>query len=420
MKFCLLTEKEFQNFLDKHPLRTFVQTVAMTKVKEKDGWESHFVGIKENNKILCATMMISLKGKLKERFFYAPRGFLIDYNNKELLKIFTNNIKDYIKSKNGYMLRIEPEILYKERDIDGNLIEGGFDNTSIYNNLIELGYKHNGFYLELDLSKQVRWAFALNLKDKTKEEIFEAMRPNTKNHLRKAAKYNIVIREFTYDELSIFKDIVESSGQRKSFHSRPLKYYQNMYKAFYDSDDIKYMAAELDIDKYIKSLKDEIKEELDKKEKLSDAPSNRGLKKEIDKNVVSINKRLEQAKEIESKEKNKKIILAGAMFMTYGNEIVYLFSGSRSEYLSFGGQYCIQWHMIQYGIEHGYKLYNFYGISGNLREEDNRYGVYEFKKGFGGTVIEYIGDFDLIISKPIYIMHELIKKIKNIIKKKES
>ena len=97
--------------------------------------------------------------------------------------------------------------------------------------------------------------------------------------------------------------------------------------------------------------------------------------------------------------------------MTYGDELVYLFSGSDGDYLFFGGQYLVQWDMIKYAIRNNFKKYNFYGINGNFSKEDKRHGLYEFKKGFDGTVIEYIGDFDLIISKPAYIFKKIASKI---------
>lgn len=411
MHFTVLEENEYTEFLDRHPLRTFIQTVEMAKVNEKKGYESHFVGVKENNKIICATMMISHKARFNKKFFYAPRGFLIDFNDKKLLAFFTNELKKYIKNNDGYVLRIEPEILYKERDINGDIVEHGFNNEQIYQNLLDLGYKHGGFYIELDSTKQVRWAFAIDLENKTEEEIFEKMKPNTKNQLRRASKYNITTRELEYNELDTFKEMVESSGQRKNFTAKPLSYYQNMYKGFHEKGYIKYMIAELDVEKYKESILEELEMSKTKKENTTNSPANQGKINEFETNIATLYKRLEQANDIQ-KEAGNIVMLAGGMFMTYGTEIVYLFSGSRGEYLLFGGQYFIQWDMIKYGIKNGYKKYNFYGISGDFSEENKRHGLYEFKKSFGGTVIEYLGDFDLVVSKPIYLLHKIIRKLK--------
>ena len=46
------------------------------------------------------------------------------------------------------------------------------------------------------------------------------------------------------------------------------------------------------------------------------------------------------------------------------------------------------------------------GISGNFTPGTPEYGVYEYKRGYGGFVIEYIGEFDLIINKPYYLAYK--------------
>ena len=74
-------------------------------------------------------------------------------------------------------------------------------------------------------------------------------------------------------------------------------------------------------------------------------------------------------------------------------------------------QYLIQWTAICYAVDKGYKLFNFYGIDGNLNEDGEMHGVYEFKRGFGGEVREYIGEFDLVVSKFYYFLYNAAFKI---------
>ena len=410
MVFTELTKEEFKKFLDNHELKSYLQTPEMAQLKVLSGWEEYYVGVKKDDKILCATMMIAYKGKLGKQFS-APRGYLIDFRDKDLLAFFTQNIKKYIKKQGGFVLNIEPKILYKERDIDGKIVDGGFDNSDIYDNLVELGYKHGGFYDHLNLNKQVRWAFALSIKNKTEEEIFEGFKPNTRNIIRKALKCGVTVRELAYDELDKFVEIVESSGSRKNFHSRSLKYYQRMYDLFHDNGDVKFLVTELDMDKYIKSLEDD-KIMLEKKIiDTSDTNVNKRKINELKSQVSAADDRIGEAKELKNKYGNK-AIMAGAMFMLYGDEIVYLFSGTRTDFMTLKSQYLLQWDIMKYGIKNGYSLHNFYGINGRIEKDDDRYGVYTFKRSFGGTVIEYIGDFDLVIDPLKYVIHKIISKIK--------
>ena len=81
----------------------------------------------------------------------------------------------------------------------------------------------------------------------------------------------------------------------------------------------------------------------------------------------------------------------------------------------YNAQYLIQWHMIKYAAEHGFRRYNFYGIRGLPDPASPDYGIYRFKKGFGGHVVELIGSFELPVNKPIYHLHHLLSRLKNLL-----
>ena len=80
--------------------------------------------------------------------------------------------------------------------------------------------------------------------------------------------------------------------------------------------------------------------------------------------------------------------------------------------MHFYAQYAIQWYMIQYAIKNNFEKFNFYGISGNFDRSHKDYGIYDFKKGFGGVVEEYIGSFELVISPIHYYFKKLLDKIR--------
>ena len=71
--------------------------------------------------------------------------------------------------------------------------------------------------------------------------------------------------------------------------------------------------------------------------------------------------------------------------------------------------------MIKYGIKNNFKRYNFYGISGNFDTKDSQYGIYNFKRGFNGKVIELIGEFDLP-THPLYFIYNILKILKHLVK----
>mgnify|MGYP004618993129 FL=1 len=407
MKFQEITEKEYREFWENHPLKTFLSAPEISKLREKSNWTTYYVGVKEEKKLIAATMLLSHKRHFGKYEFYSPRGYLLDFKNKELLEFFTNELKKYIKDKKGYVLRIDPYVIFKERDIDGNIVEDGIDNSDVVNNLQSFGFKK----VKTENMEQVGWMFSLNLDGKTEEQILKEMKPNTRNTIRKAEKFGITVNEISYDELDRFQNIMVETGERKGFGVRKLSYFQEMYKLFHDKNEVKYFITELDLNAYIKRLEEEKQEKEEKLNSLSDAKYNDGQKKNLTNEIASIDKRIIDSNKIKEESGKDVITLSGSMFMLIKPEVIYLSSGNYEEYMKFNSQYLIQWELIKYGIENGFKKHNFYGIPANINKHPKDYGIYEFKRGFNGVVEELIGEFALPITWH-YNLFELIHKIK--------
>ena len=427
MEFRKLTEKEFDNFASKHENASFNQNSYWGKLKKSNNWEYTFLGLLDNKKIVAATLLLSKMTPVKKKMFYAPRGFLIDYKNYDLLKEFTKNIKKYAKENNGIFVKIDPYINYQERDINGNIVEGN-DNKDAYKNLINLGYKHFGFNV-MQETLQPRWIFVTDTKGKTVDEVMKNMDSKTRQIIRKNERMCIKTREISYDELDKFKDIMKHTGDRRKFIDRPLSYYQNMYKTLHAPGILKIMVAELHakelVNTYKKELKD-LKTELETRKNKHDNGINKmnekkylSKQKETENNIERITKKLEEAKKLQ-KDNGDVILLGGILFLIYGKEVVSLVGGSYEKFMEYQSAYTVHWAGCKYAIENGYDRYNFYGITGDFNPKNPLYGLYLFKRGYGGKVVELIGEFDLVISKFWYFVYNVsfklyhgIKNIKN-------
>ena len=403
MEFQEITQKEYKDFWNNHPLKTFLSAPEISELRKKTGWITYYVGVKKEKELIAATMLLAHKRHFGTYEFYSPRGYLLDFKNEELLDFFTKELKKYIKDKKGYVLRIDPYLIYKERDIDGNIVENGIDNSKVVEQLLSLNYKK----VPIEEKEQVGWMFSLDLENKTEEQILKEMKPNTRNTIRKAEKIGITVNEISYDELDRFQSIMEETSKRKGFSNRKLSYYQEMYNLFHEKNEVKFFITELNLKEYIERLK---KEKEEKISSLSDAKYNDGAKKNLAKEVESIEKRIKDAEEIRKEKKTDIITLSGSMFMLIQPEIIYLSSGNYEEFMKFNSQYLIQWELIKYGLENGFKKHNFYGIPENINTHPKDYGIYEFKRGFNGYVEELIGEYEL----PINWKYNLIKLIRKI------
>ena len=97
MKFTNLTAKEFSDFTDQMPYSHFTQMEGNYELKVAEGTDSHLVGIKNNdNQVIAACLLTAVPVIFK--YFYSNRGPVIDYDNKELVHFFFNELSKYVKS----------------------------------------------------------------------------------------------------------------------------------------------------------------------------------------------------------------------------------------------------------------------------------------------------------------------------------
>ena len=154
---------------------------------------------------------------------------LLDYNNKELLKFFTMNIKKFLKEKDGLIFKIDPLIEYKKHDKDGNIVNEEFNNQKIINNLKEVGFKHHGFTKGYSGDIQFRWSYVLDL-DKTMDDLYIDMSKRCRRCIRKAENYPLEIELVNNDNKFDFKNIMESTAIRHKDYDRSLEYYKSLDK----------------------------------------------------------------------------------------------------------------------------------------------------------------------------------------------
>ena len=364
MIFEEITEEEFQSYSEKSPYKSFMQTPEIAKYRESNGWTVYYLAAKYGKEIKAASMLVAKPTFLGKSTFIAPGGPLLDLEVQPLTEFFMKSLKRYIRNHNGYVLHISPYYELAERDRHGDKVPDGFDHQGAIRNLRNLGF------IELKDASQPKYMYALDIKGKTPEELMKDFKSNTRGHIRKAEKMGVTVRELKREELGIFKEITESTSRRREFEDKPLKYYEEMYDLFVPRGEATFLLAEVEV------------EDDDREPSTLRNPTSTSLP------------------------------LSAAMFMLYGDEIVYLFSGSDEKYMKdYNAQYELQWHMIKYASEHHYKRYNFYGIHG-LPREDQKDGVYEFKKGFGGQVVEMIGTYELPIDHKFYQFKKCLKKFK--------
>lgn len=394
MELRELTKKEFDSYALNHPLGSFQQTSFWGRFMEGDKFHAYYVGgfIKEH--LVGASLFLSYERKKdKERVFYAPRGFLIDYKNEELLKEFTEEVKKFIIEKHGVFLKIDPYILVRDRDNEGNIIEGG-----VYNDFVEVNLT-NANFVKVNDKIQPKWLSRINLKEKTIDDIFNNFSPKARQTVRRNERLGFKVRDFDFKDIDKFIGIIDNESRKYNTIVPTKTFYLDLKQTF--DGNIKFMEVYFKKDEVTSNIDKMISEVRKEKEVRINNYHNSKMTAEyfIDKELEDEEeiKRLESLKEYFSKCSDD-VSMGIYMFITIGNEVVALNGGIVDEYNKLDASYTLHYEMIRYAIENGYKYYNLYEI-GDITDSNNKLkNSYNYKKNFGGEVIELVGEYDLVIN----------------------
>ncbi len=237
----------FDEFSKKHVLRSFYQTSAYGQLMSKNGYSAIYIGGYDNSELIAASLILCKSIGPNIKYGYAPRGFLINFYDKSLLKEFTKKIKDYFFMKGFAFIKINPEITYNIVEYDTKTKISNTKNKEIIDDLKELGYDKlkDNLYFESILPKYNPIIYLpnyeLNVIDK---DILEEMISYEKRGI------NLVYANG--EDLSTAYDFVK----KKTTNS--LKYYTDLYEIFSKRNMIDLLLVKLNYDEYAKYMQKNI------------------------------------------------------------------------------------------------------------------------------------------------------------------
>ena len=186
------------------------------------------------------------------------------------------------------------------------------------------------------------------------ETILARMKQKTRYNIRLAARKGVTVRVGTGDDLPTFHRLLQITGQRDRFGVHSLDYFRAAFELF--------------------------------------APDRAALlMAEVGKEPV-----------------------AGLMVFAHGDTAYYLFGASSNTHREKMPTYLLQWEAMRWAKGRGCQSYDLWGIpdadqatleaefTRRSRDSDGLWGVYRFKRGFGGRVTRSIGAFDFVYNRPLY------------------
>lgn len=392
MHIINLTEIQYKNYSRIHSKRNYFQSIEFANMQNNNGYNKLYVGlIDKNNNLVAASLILGKRIFGKYLYGYVPGGFLIDYNNYNLLKTFTNLLQKYLFKLNYIYITVTPEVIVKKIDKNNNIL---YNNDNIINNIERLGFKKSKKNI---LNTSILLETNNNIND-------------TYNNLSRFIKRNI--RDNKLMGISVYKstsnDINEFYSLIRKKTNYDIKYYTNYFNYFNnDNNRFEIYYAFLDTNLYLSNYNDLLTKEKIKNDNLKNKILNLNIK---NKNYY-INKKINSDKLIEKYTNEIKkainlnnlyrngIIVATSAIIKTNNRIYFIIDGYEEKIRNIRASNSIKWEIIKKYSKLGYKEFNL-GLMPKNKEEFN--GLYLSKLGFNSNIVIYPDQYHLIINSLIY------------------
>ena len=385
--------KTHDDFVKQSPLCNLLQSSNWAKIK--DNWDSCITGVYQKDKLLASGLILIKHLPLSFTMMYIPRGPIMDYENKELVKFYLKELKKWAKTKHCLFISFDPAIKLREFDLDHKDKPDDQKALSIINNLQDNKAIYKGKTLKIEETIQPRFHMGLYYTD----DLNSHLPKSTIKSCKAAIKRHVNVKVADHSEIEKFAKMIELTEKHKNVHLRNEEYFRKILDVY--KEDATLYLADVNVNTYKKELEDSIQIANDtlQNEKATNNAKNKALQtiKNSEKELIAIN-------DLASKYPNDTII-AGGLMVGFGNTCEMLYAGRNDDFNSFRPQYYLYTKKIEHSFKQGYQYVNMGGIEGTLDD-----GLSKFKANFNPVIIEYVGEFDLPVMPLLYKLAKFAQK----------
>jgi peptidoglycan pentaglycine glycine transferase (the first glycine) len=194
------------------------------------------------------------------------------------------------------------------------------------------------------------------------DDILARMNQGTRRKIRLADRRGVVVRQGGADDLASFHRLTQVTGARNEFGTHSLPYYQKAFELFQPGGHVALLMASF-----------------------------------------------------EGRD------LGGLMVFAWGDTAWYLYGASSNEERDRMPNHALQWAAIHWARERGCAVYDLWGVpdfdeaaleAGFQTRQDGLWGVYGFKRGFGGRVARTVGAWDKVYRPGAYALYSAAVRLR--------
>lgn len=392
-----IDEDTFNDFANNHILKNFYQTKQYGNLMSHSDFRVMYIGGYENDELVAASLILHKTIGPSMKYGYAPRGFLLNYYDKEVLTAFTKKVKDFFFKKAFAFIKINPEITYAKIDFENQSKIVNVKNNELIEELKSLGYDKlkDNLYFEALLPKYTPVIYLPTYG-------LESLDENIYESVKEAENNGLSLINGDINDIETFYKFIEKKD------TKTLTYYRLFYEEFSKYDMVDLLFVELNYDTYVKYLQKQYLYESERNENLneefSEDPTNNDLyerKMKSDKKLSKISSEI-AISNMKVQENNKKELLGSAFIVKHEGRITVLISGHNKDFNTCDTKTFMFYKIIEEYQKKGYLFIDLYGITGDYSDTNPYKELNKFKLKFKPNVYEYIGEFDLIINKPFH------------------
>ena len=402
-----LTLDQYQEFLDSQQGYSFLQTREMATLLTKRGMTVRPMALIKDDQVMVAGILYSLPmtGGLHMEINSGPV-----IANEAYLSEFYQLLQDFAKKNGALQLIIKPHQTYQTFDGQGQ--PSSPEKTELISQLTSLGFQFDGLQNGYP-GGEPDWHYVKDLTGLTQEHLIASFSKKGKPLVKKTNSFGIQIQALKREELERFSKITAATSDRREYQDKPLSYYQDFYDSF--GDKAEFLMASINFQAYHDNLllgQTRLKEKLAQiqadLDKIPNSRKKQNEHREISSQIETFETRLSEAKDWITTYGTEDIDLAASLFIYTPEELVYLFSGSLTEFNKFYAPVALQEYAMRKALDLKIPFYNFLGIQGIFDGSD---GVLRFKQNFNGYIVRKMGTFRYYPNPLKFKFLQLIKKL---------
>lgn len=335
----LLTAKEWESFAAKYANVHILQTCAWGELKQAFGWQVKRVAVTSGvSGVEAGAQVLFRRLPFGLSVAYIPRGPVGPQDFSPAHALWNPLIAEI-----DALCRKQRSIFLKIEPDLWQPLPGETDGS-----LDQLRNPPQGFQNSPEDIQPARTLLIDICGDEA--EVLARMKQKTRYNIRLAQKKGVVVEKSS--DIGLFHQLMQSTGQRDAFGVHSLEYYHHAYQLFQPGGSCELLVAAYQGEP-----------------------------------------------------------LAAVMVFAKGQRAWYFYGASSNEHRDLMPSYLVQWEAIRWARSRGCQSYDLWGVpdedeetleSNFLKHNTGLWGVYRFKRGFGGVLRRTQGPWDRVYQRSLY------------------